>query len=187
MQDELGARSRFASGRLGCKIREAAVSRLLSLMSLHGVLNRLLQSAEYERCLAALRTDRAPVWIEGLAGVAKAYVAAALVEDLRRPLLFVTATEDAAERLVADLPAFGIAPQEVGLYAATDADVEEIVPDERVLASSVDPERRALARTRLAVLEGLADNALRVVVAPVQAALRETIGPISENRVTLSQ
>ena len=44
-------------------------------MSLHPFLIRLRQSAEYERCLAALRNDRAPVWIEGLASVSKAYLA----------------------------------------------------------------------------------------------------------------
>src|SRR5688500_13140082 len=127
-------------------------------MSLHAVLQRIHQSPEYERCLTSLRGDRAPVWLEGLAGVSKAYLAAAFVEDLERVALIVTATEDAAERLVADLPAFGLAPHQVGLYAASDADLEEFLPDGKVAASSVTPERKALARTRMAVLEALAEG-----------------------------
>ena len=127
------------------------------------------------------------MWVEGLAGVAKGYVAAAMVEDLGRTALVVTATEDAAERLAGDLPAFGLAPHEVGLYPSSDADLEEFIPENRVLASSVTPERKAMARTRLAVIEALAEGSLKVVVAPVQAVLRETIGPVAENRVTLTQ
>jgi transcription-repair coupling factor (superfamily II helicase) len=156
-------------------------------MSLSRVLDRISQSPEYARCLEALRPDRAPVWIEGLAGVSKTYLAAALAKDLRRVVLFVTATEDAAERIAGDLPAFGVAPHEVGLYPASDADLDEFLPQEKVLASSAAPERRALARTRMAVLEALSEGALRVVVAPVQAALRETIGPVGENRIVLKR
>jgi transcription-repair coupling factor (superfamily II helicase) len=156
-------------------------------MSLSSILDRARGSAEYERCLAALQSDRAPVWIEGLAGVAKAYVAAAFARDLGRTALIVTATEEAAERLAGDLPAFGFAPGEVGLYPENDVDFDDFLPEGRVLASSATPERQSLARTRLAVLEALAEGTLKVVVAPIEAALRETIGPIAENRVTLSQ
>src|SRR4051794_28078897 len=133
-------------------------------MSLHAVLKRLHESPEYQRCLTALRHDRAPAWIEGLAGVAKGCLAAGFIRDLDRVGLIVTANEEAAERLAGDLPAFGFAPEQVGLYPATEADVDEFLPEGQVLASSVTPERKALARTRLAVLEGLAEGTLRVVV-----------------------
>ncbi|MGV3721060.1 MAG: transcription-repair coupling factor [Actinomycetota bacterium] len=156
-------------------------------MSLNVVLDRIRESPEFERCLSALRTDRAPIWLEGLAGVSKAYLTAALAQDLQRTVLLVTATEDAAERLADDLMAFGFGPTEIGLYPASDADLEVALADVKADASSVTPERRSLARTRLSVLEALADNALRVVVAPVQSALRETLGPISEHRLTLSR
>ena len=52
-------------------------------MSLLAVLESLHESPEYERCLAALRADRAPVWIEGLAGVSKTFLAASLAQQLR--------------------------------------------------------------------------------------------------------
>jgi len=155
-------------------------------MSLSAFLERAHQSPEYERALAALRNDRAPVWVEGLTGVAKAYLAAALARHLGRVTLLVTATEDAAERLAADLPAFGFAPDQIGLYPAGEHDAYDHLPEQKVLASSETPERKALARTRLAVLEGLAEGSLRVVVAPVQAALRQTIGSVAEHRILLS-
>jgi transcription-repair coupling factor (superfamily II helicase) len=155
-------------------------------MSLQTVLDRIHDSPEYARCLESLRRDRAPVWIEGLAGVSKTYLAAALHHDLKRPVLIVTAGEDAAERAVADLPAFGIAPHEVGLYPATELDVEDFLPESRVAASSESRERKALARSRLAVLEQLAEGTLKVVVAPVQAALRETIGRVQDLKITLT-
>ena len=156
-------------------------------MSLLAVLERIRQSPEYERCLAALRTDRAPAWIEGLAGVSKTYFAAALAHDLGRTVLIVTATEDASERLADDLLAFGFQPGELGLYPASDADLEAALAETKATASSVTPERRALSRTRLSVLEALADGGLKVVVAPVQSALRETLGPISEHRLILAK
>ncbi len=156
-------------------------------MSLLKILDRLHQSPEYERCLTSLRTDRAPVWIEGLAGVSKTYLAAALAQHLNRVVLVVTASEEAAERMVGDFPAFGLAAHEVGLYPANELDFEDLLPEGKVTASSAAPERRALSRTRLSVLEGLAAGALRVVVAPVQAALRETIGSLQENRIVLEQ
>jgi transcription-repair coupling factor (superfamily II helicase) len=156
-------------------------------MSLYSVLDRIRQSPEYERSLAALRTDRAPAWIEGLAAVSKAYFAAALAHDLERVVLIVTATEDAAERLADDLLAFGYQPGEIGLYPASDADFEASLSEARASASSSTPERRALSRTRLSVLEALADGGLKLVVAPVQSALRETLGPIAEHRLVLSK
>src|SRR5262245_19658128 len=127
-------------------------------MSLHRYLPTLTESAEYVRMRDTLRRDRAPVWVQGLAGVAKTLTAAALAEDVGQVVLFVTASEDAAERMVLDLPAFGIAPSEVGLYPASNADLDELLPTERVLASSATQELRALARSRLAVLEALADG-----------------------------
>lgn len=157
-----------------------------NLMSLQPVLDRIHQSAEYQRCLTALKADRAPAWIEGLAGVSKAYLTAALARDLGRVALVVTASEEAAERLCNDLPAFGIPPHAVGLYPASDADFEDFLPQEKVLASSATPERKALARSRLSVLEALAAGSLQVIVAPIQAALRETIGPIANYRVELA-
>ncbi|MFN3652418.1 MAG: transcription-repair coupling factor [Armatimonadota bacterium] len=151
------------------------------------VLRRLHESPEYARCAESLKTDRAPVWIEGLAGVSKVYLAAALARDLDRVVVLITAGEEAAERMALDAAALGLSAEQVGLYAASEADLEDAVPEGKVLASSATPERQALARTRLGVLEALAEKRLRLVVAPVQAAVRETIGAVAENRVLLTR
>ena len=156
-------------------------------MSLHPYLKQLHASPEYERCATALAADRAPVWIEGLAGTAKIFTASALAQDAGRLLLLVTSSEDTAERAVGDLTAFGFLPHEIGLYAASDADLEAPVAPDKMLASSATPERQALARTRLAVLEGLADDTLKAVVAPIHAVLRETIGALTDHRLQLDR
>ncbi len=144
----------------------------------------LNQAEEYRRAVAALRLDDAPVWIEGLAGPAKAAVVAALSRELDRVVLCLTASEDHAERLAADIRSLGFAADEVALYPEGEADLAE-PPAHGLTASSVEPERRALARSRLAVLEGLADRRVRCIAAPIQAALRETVRPLAELRVDL--
>lgn len=153
-------------------------------MSLQPVLDVLRSSGEYERAEKALGAGR-PAWIEGLAGTAKTAVVAAAARGLERAVLIVTADEGAAEQLVQDLPAFGFPAHRVGLYPASEPAIVEALPDAKVAASSEAPEQRALARSRMAVLEGLADRRLDVVVAPVQAALRATIGPLAELRLTV--
>src|SRR4051794_1396657 len=144
----------------------------------------LKQSAEFERGLAALAHDR-PVWIEGLAGSAKTAVAASCARELGRVALIVTPDEEAGERTVQDLAVFGFPMDRIGLYPGAEPSLDEVLPEAKVAASSEEPERRALARSRMAVLEGLADHRLAGGVAPIQAALRATVGPLGENRLTL--
>src|SRR5262249_39594882 len=147
-------------------------------MSLQSVLEILRSSGEYERAEKALGAGR-PAWIEGLAGTAKTGVIATAARGLERAVLLVTADEAAGEQMVQDLPAFGFPAHRVGLYPASEPAIVEALPDAKVAASSEAPEQRALARSRMAVLEGLADRRLDIVVAPVQAALRATIGPLA--------
>jgi transcription-repair coupling factor (superfamily II helicase) len=154
-------------------------------MSIRGVLPVLRESAEFERGLARLQAPDGVVWVEGLAGNAKWFLTAALARELEVPCLIVTANEEGAERIAEDLPALGFAREEVGLYPAADAGMHDLLPEKKVLASSVAPEQMALGRGRLAVLEGLASGGVRVVVAPIQAALRRTIGRLSENQRVL--
>src|SRR5438876_11649400 len=132
-------------------------------MSLPSLLPVLRESAEFRAGEAALAADR-PVWIEGLAGSAKTALAAGFARALDRAALIVTAEEEAAERICQDLAVLGYAPEEVGLYPASEPGLDEVLPEARVAASSEAPERQALARTRMAVLEGLADRRLRVGV-----------------------
>lgn len=154
-------------------------------MSLRLVLPILRESAEYERGLERLRAPDGVVWVEGLAGNAKWCVAAGLSQELGLPCLIVTASEEGAEKIAEDLPALGFAREEVGLYPAADAGPHDLLPESKVLASSVAVEQKALGRSRMAVLEALAAGGLRVVVAPVQAALRKTIRRLVEHRRVL--
>jgi transcription-repair coupling factor (superfamily II helicase) len=154
-------------------------------MSLRKVLPVLRESAEYERGLQRLRAPDGVVWVEGLAGNAKWCVTAALARELDLPCLIVTASEEGAEKIAGDLPAFGFSREEVGLYPAADAGLHDLLPENKLLASSVAPEQKGLGRSRLAVLEALAAGGLRVVVAPIQAALRKTIGRLADNQRVL--
>src|SRR5438876_1796491 len=160
-------------------------------MSLSWAWPLLGESAEFERGAAALEragtheVGGAAVWVEGLAGTAKWFVAGALAERLKAPLLILTASEEAAELALDDLPGIGLRPEEIGLFPSVDAADDEPLPGAKVLASSEAPERRAVARTRLAVLEALSRGELRAVVAPVHAVMRETLASLEESRLTI--
>ncbi|MBI3911463.1 MAG: transcription-repair coupling factor [Armatimonadetes bacterium] len=156
-------------------------------MPLAWLLDQLLESPEFSRAAQALRHASQPVWIEGLAGSAKTCVLAGLARYSGRAALVITASEEAAERLAEDLPAFGFRPEEIGLYPASEPELEDLLAEKKMIASSEAPEQRALARTRLAVLEGLAEGRLSLVVAPVHAALRATLGPLCQHRLTLQR
>jgi len=153
-------------------------------MSLEWAWPLMGESAEFERGAAALKQAPAAVWVEGLAGSAKWFVAAAMAERLSAPLLIITASEESAETAFEDLPAIGFRPEEVGLFPSVD-DADEPVAGAKLLASSEAPERRAVARSRLAVLEALSRGELRAVVAPVHAVMRETIASLEESRLVL--
>lgn len=157
----------------------------LNAMSLRSTLELLRTSPEYERLLAAARADSGPVQVEGLAGVAKTCVAAALSAHTDRKALIITASQENAERIAGDLAAFGLLPGEVGLYSQGEAELDPLLVHGKVLASSLTPERKALARGRLSVLEALESGEVRIVVAPVEAALRETIGPLAGYTIEL--
>src|SRR5207248_3260840 len=116
-------------------------------MSLHWAWPLLDESPEFERGAAALKQAPAALWVEGLAGTAKWFVAAAMAERLDAPLLLITASEEAAETAVDDLPGIGFRPEEVGLFPSVEG--PDDIPGARVLASSEAPERRAVARSRL--------------------------------------
>jgi transcription-repair coupling factor (superfamily II helicase) len=154
-------------------------------MSLRWVLPMLRESAEFERGRERLRAADGVVWVEGLAGNAKWCVAAALAREIELSCLIVTASEEGAEKIAEDLPAFGFTREEVGLYPAADAGPHDLLPENKVLASSVATEQRALGRSRMAVLEALAAGGLKVVVAPLQAALRKTIRRLADNQRVL--
>src|SRR5438876_605379 len=154
-------------------------------MSLSWAWSLLDESPEFARGAAALERPPAAVWVEGLAGTAKWFAAAAMAERLKAPLLIITASEEAAEMAVDDLPGIGFHPDEVGLFPSVDGEGDEPIPGAKVLASSEAPERRAVARTRLAVLEALSRGEMRAVVAPVHAVMRETLASLEASRLTI--
>jgi transcription-repair coupling factor (superfamily II helicase) len=151
-----------------------------------GPLGILQESAELRRAEAALAAGR-PAWIEGLAGTAKTAAIAATAGALGRVTLVVTADEGAAEQLIQDLPAFGLAPGRIGLYPGSEPDFVEALPEAKVAASSEAHEQRALARSRVAVLEALAEGRLELVAAPIHAVLRATVGPLAHHRLGLKR
>src|SRR5262249_46228550 len=63
-------------------------------MSLRWAWPLLNESTEFERGAAALKQAPAALWVEGLAGTAKWFVAAAMAERLGAPLLLITASEE---------------------------------------------------------------------------------------------
>src|SRR6266571_1608200 len=134
-------------------------------MSLNWAWPLLEESPEFVRGAAALERPPAAVWVEGLAGTAKWFAAAEMAVD--------------------DLPGIGFLPDEVGLFPSVDGEGDEPIPGAKVLASSEAPERRAVARTRLAVLEALSRGEMRAVVAPVHAVMRETLASIEASRLTI--
>jgi len=126
------------------------------------------------------------VAIDGLAGLARRAVLAHCQRVTKRPLLIVVADPDQAERIVEDLPALGFQPDEIGLYPDSGPALDDFLPETRLLASSVAPERRVLARRRVTVLERLAADGLRIIVAPITAVARVTLGPLRDHRLVLT-
>src|SRR5260370_539909 len=84
-------------------------------MSLSWAWPLLDESPEFDRGAAALERPPAAVWVEGLAGTAKWFAAAAMAERLQAPLLIITASEEAAAMAVDDLPGICFPPAHAGL------------------------------------------------------------------------
>src|SRR5262249_21480690 len=123
-------------------------------MSLSWAWPLLDESAEFERGAAAMERAPAAVWVEGRGGRGRGSGGGAGAARLRAPLLILPASEEAAEMALDDLSGIGFRLDEIGLFPSVDAADDEPLPGAKVLASSEAPERRAVARTRLAGVEG---------------------------------
>jgi transcription-repair coupling factor (superfamily II helicase) len=106
------------------------------------------------------------VQVEGLAAAAKSWLLAGVYRETGRTMLFLTYTQEQAERLAEDLPHYGIPKSEVLFLPPSDSLIyEEGAPDFSVIGE------------RLASLHALVSGRRGVVVAPVNAALRRTMPP----------
>ena len=129
-------------------------------MTAQPLLHMLDASSEFQSLLEGLRRGFRDQQVYGLSGSAKSYVAAALRQATGRPLLYVTATAQGAERVREDLRTW-LDGHPVQVFPAL-----ELLPFEVVAHS---PEVMA---QRLGVLERLARGEEPIVVAPVSALLR---------------
>lgn len=139
-------------------------------MALIGIVSLLRELPAYSRAVTALRAGRHP-WVVGPAGSEKAYLIAALAEDLGLPgngaVLLITPSHEAADRLHDDLLTFlprleghlFLFPQWDTLRLDGDRPVPEIVGD------------------RLSVLTRLLDGPAPWIIAPVPALLRKLPSP----------
>src|SRR5467141_2348293 len=127
-------------------------------------LGALLRHEAMEGVLAALRGGAGHVSVAGLHDVAKAFIAAYLTHELRRPAFFVTDSNRRAESLAETLRFFsGIFPGAAGGVATLPA--FDTLPWEAQSPHADILERRA------ATLFRLADGQVSLAIAPIAAAL----------------
>jgi transcription-repair coupling factor (superfamily II helicase) len=138
-------------------------------MALHGLLPLLRQQESYNQLLDAVRRRRHP-WVVGPADAEKAYLLAALAEDLHVPgpgaVLLVTPSRDAADRLHDDLLTF--AP-------ALDATIAVLPQWDQGATSERQPAQ--IVGERWAVLLRLLEGQAPWIIAPVSALLRAVPSP----------
>ena len=127
-------------------------------------LENLLRQPSVEGAIAALRAGRQHISLSGLHDVAKAFVAAYLTHELRRPAFFVADSNRRAEALTESLRFFSsIFPSALGGVATLPA--FDTLPWQ-----SQSPHADILER-RAATLFRLTNGEISLLVAPVTAAL----------------
>ena len=139
-------------------------------MALIGLLPLLRQLPNYKQLLSAVRTGHHP-WVVGPDGSEKAYLLAALAEDLGLPrngaVLLITPSHEAADRLHDDLLSFhpGL---EGGLL---------LFPQWEALRFDGERPAPQIVGERLTVLNRLLSGAPPWIIAPAAAPLRRLPGP----------
>src|SRR6266851_4570151 len=124
----------------------------------------LLRHAALQGALAALRSGAGEISLGGLHDVAKAFVAAYLTHELRRPAFFVTDSNRRAEALGESLRFFS------SIFPGATGGVATLPSFDTLPWESQSPHADILER-RAATLFRLADGQLSLVIAPVAAAL----------------
>lgn len=113
----------------------------------------------------AIQGDRARViQAEGISAPAKGFFLAPLIRDLGRQSVLVTYTAEQAEKLAADLAAFGIASNDILLLPETSETLlyTEGVPDYALIGKRID------------VIETIVRGSYRIVVGALAAFLQRT-------------
>ncbi len=150
---------------------------LIERAVVEGILAPFRGTAEYTQIRQALSGRAASASILGLGGTAAACLVAAIATDPSyplRPILVVTPTQDAAERLADDLKAL-LAGSSVSVLVHPEPQTEAEgggAVDAPEAAAGPDAHATAAPRTaeRLALLDGLAAAASLIVIASVAAA-----------------
>ncbi len=124
----------------------------------------LLRHAALQGALAALRSGAGEISLGGLHDVAKAFVAAYLTHELRRPAFFVTDSNRRAEALGETLRFFS------SIFPGATGGVATLPSFDTLPWESQSPHADILER-RAVTLFRLADGQLSLVIAPVAAAL----------------
>jgi transcription-repair coupling factor (superfamily II helicase) len=104
------------------------------------------------------------VQLEGVSAPAKGFLISQLLHDVDRPAVLMTYTAEQAERLAADLIAFGI----------PEADVVQLPSTSETLLYTEGTPDYALVGRRIAALKKILDGNPKLVVGPVAAFLQRT-------------
>jgi transcription-repair coupling factor (superfamily II helicase) len=139
-------------------------------MALTGLLPFLRELSPYNQALAAIRSGRHP-WVMGPNAAEKAYLLAALAQDLRLPadgpILVATTSRENADRLHDDLLAF-LPDLEPHLLT---------LPHWETLPADSSPPSPDVAGERLLALLRLAEGQHPVILAPVATLTRKVPSP----------
>lgn len=127
-------------------------------------LEALLRHPAMQGALADLRAGANHISVTGLHDVAKAFVAAYLTHELRRPAFFVTDSNRRAETLAETLRFFS------GIFPGAAGGVATLPAFDRLPWESQSPHADILER-RAATLFRLADGQISLLIAPIAAAL----------------
>ena len=127
-------------------------------------LDAVLRHPSVEGALGALRASAQHISLSGLHDVAKAFLAAYLTHELRRPAFFITDSNRRAEALAETVRFFA------SIFPGASGGVATLPAFDTLPWESQSPHPDILER-RAATLFRLTDGQVSLVIAPVQAAL----------------
>ena len=129
---------------------------------------------EYRQLLSEVKKgDHRAVSLYGVSHIHKSHVAAALAEDLARPVCVVTRDEQSARRAAMDIEAF------CGRAAA-------LLPVRDFVFHNIDNVSREYEHQRIAALHAFASGRAKVLAAPIEAMMLATLPPDKMEAATLT-
>jgi len=137
---------------------------------MRSLLALLGQAPPYQTLVSRLDAGEREQWVEGLIGSARSYLIAALSRSWPAPIVVVTASSERAEEIWADLSIL-LAP---GEGSSADSPLRLFPPLETLLYEGISVDRERVGQ-RLATLEALLRNEVRLVVTPLSALLHRTV------------